>query len=557
MEGLFAFRRNFDTMKPLFALLFFLFLFTGMGNAQNLFINEIIAENETGQMDGFFERDDWIEIYNTGGITNLAGYYLSDDPSIPNKWQIPGTNAGTTTVLPNDHIIFWCDRDPEQGENHADFGLNIDGESLLLVAPDGVTIIDQVDFPQLAPDISWGRTCDGCPEFQYFNNVTYNAANTEIVPVTSFVMINEVMVHNTSYWKDLQNEYEPWIEIFNPNSTYVNIAGASIELSTGETWTIPADNPYRTVIAPGDFGYFWMDGEFTDGSNHSTYALQNTAFTISIRGNNGTLLDSFAYSPTGENQSQGRTTDGSASISVFNSPTPGVTNALIIIPAPELYINELLSVNVADVADEEGQYEDWFEIYNPTSSSINLAGYYISDNPENPRKWQVPFFDAPATTVEAGGWILFWADEDQSQGILHTSFRLNNSEESIRLTTPDGITLVDEISWQGMDADTSYGRVNDGSPIWVLFTGTTPDASNNGGTVEVREMTEINSIAAFPNPTRDIVRFTASHSYSVFSADGRYITRKINSAELDMSAYDASLYLIRSDDGTIFRIIKH
>ena len=49
-------------------------------HAQSLYINELVASNNQDQMDEFFEYDDWIEIYNTGGITNLAGYYLSDDP---------------------------------------------------------------------------------------------------------------------------------------------------------------------------------------------------------------------------------------------------------------------------------------------------------------------------------------------------------------------------------------------------------------------------------------------------------------------------------------------
>ena len=42
--------------------------------AQTLFINEVIASNDFGQMDVAFEYDDWIEIYNAGGIINLAGY---------------------------------------------------------------------------------------------------------------------------------------------------------------------------------------------------------------------------------------------------------------------------------------------------------------------------------------------------------------------------------------------------------------------------------------------------------------------------------------------------
>ena len=542
-------------MKPIFIIIFlFISLF---GNSQNLYINEIVSENVDGQQDQFFERDDWIEIYNTGGITNLAGYYLSDDPLIPNKWLIPNTNPGATTVLPNSHIVFWCDRDPEQGEDHADFSLNIDGETVMLVAPDGVTVIDSITFPQMAPDISYGRTCDGCDSWQYFNNVTFENDNGEIIPDPELLFINEVMVNNTSYWSDLNGEYEPWFEIFNPNSFNVNLAGYSVTLSNGSEWTFPSDVPFYTVILPGEFKLFWADGEVMEAGNHASFILENVNTTLTLKGNDGSTIDTYNYVATNANQSYGRQTDGAPTSIVFNSPTPGVTNSLIIIPSPTLYINEVLSVNVADATDEAGQTEDWFEIYNPNNFPVNLAGYYISDNPENPRKWQVPFFDAAGTTVGANDWILFWADEDQTQGITHTSFRLSNNLEALRVTTPDGITLVDQISWQGMDPDTSLGRLTDGSPEWVYFLQTTPDASNNGALVEVKESESNQLISVFPNPSNGVIYFSKPTDYFVMSSTGAFIFSGKNASQIDLSPLSNGIYFIKTPIGETFRIIKY
>ncbi len=542
-------------MKPIFILIFlFISLF---GNSQNLYINEIVSENVDGQQDQFFERDDWIEIYNTGGITNLAGYYLSDDPLIPNKWLIPNTNPGATTVLPNSHIVFWCDRDPEQGEDHADFSLNIDGETVMLVAPDGVTVIDSITFPQMAPDISYGRTCDGCDSWQYFNNVTFENDNGEIIPDPELLFINEVMVNNTSYWSDLNGEYEPWFEIFNPNSFNVNLAGYSVTLSNGSEWTFPSDVPFYTVILPGEFKLFWADGEVMEAGNHASFILENVNTTLTLKGNDGSTIDTYNYVATNANQSYGRQTDGAPTSIVFNSPTPGATNSLIIIPSPTLYINEVLSVNVADATDEAGQTEDWFEIYNPNNFPVNLAGYYISDNPENPRKWQVPFFDAAGTTVGANDWILFWADEDQTQGITHTSFRLSNNLEALRVTTPDGITLVDQISWQGMDPDTSLGRLTDGSPEWVYFLQTTPDASNNGALVEVKESESNQLISVFPNPSNGVIYFSKPTDYTLMSSTGAFVFSGKNASQIDLSPLSNGIYLIKTPIGETFRIIKY
>ncbi|MFM7730490.1 MAG: lamin tail domain-containing protein, partial [Flavobacteriales bacterium] len=85
--------------------------FVGMSQNSNLRINEIVASNQAGQFDEFLEYDDWVEIYNPSGspITNLAGYYISDDPDSLDKWMIPFDDPGLTTVLPNGFLVIWID----------------------------------------------------------------------------------------------------------------------------------------------------------------------------------------------------------------------------------------------------------------------------------------------------------------------------------------------------------------------------------------------------------------------------------------------------------------
>jgi len=517
-------------------------------NGQSLKINEILATNETGQMDDFFERDDWIEIHNSGGIANLAGYYLSDDTNLLTKWLIPSTNLGVTAILPNNHLIFWLDKDPEQGEDHVDFSLSSDGETVLLVAPDGVTIIDQVSYPLMAPDISYGRSCDGCPDFQFFNNVTFDAPNGEVEQAPELLFINEVQTNNLSTFEDLQGDFDQWVEIYNPNNFQVNLAGYYLSVNGDPLQhQIPFTNPYRTTVPPNGFLLLWCDGEEEEDANHMSFTLNQAGGTVVLTGPDATTnIDSYPYIAMGPDETYGRQSDGSQISIIFIAPTPRATNTLIFIVPQLVYINEVLPANQSDVLDNGGELEDWIEIYNPNNFDVDLAGYYLSDNPENPMKWQIPTFYPDSVTVEANSWMLFYPDEDMTQGVLHCSFRLSNNGEWLGLYSPDGFTLADEIEWAHIAPDTSYGRITDGNPDWWLFTGTTPDASNNEGTLNLNDLAPDNSdLFFYPNPAMDVLYFREPTTFEIYTSDGRLLQRVINANSFVISHLANGVYFLR------------
>jgi hypothetical protein len=518
-------------------------------SAQDLMINEIMASNSSGEMDDFFEADDWIEIYNAGPITNLAGYYLSDDPTLPTKWLIPSTNLGVTAILPNNHLIFWLDKDPEQGEDHVDFSLSGDGETIMLVDPDGVTIIDQITFPLMAPDISYGRVTDGASEWQYFNNVTFDASNGELAQSAEVLFINEVQTNNVSTFDDLQGDFDQWFEIYNPNNFQVNVAGYYVSVNGNPTqFQIPNTNPYRTTIPANGFLLIWCDSEPTEDSNHTNFTLNTSGGTVVLTGPDGSSnVDSYTYTAMAADASYGRSSDGAPSSIIFNQPTPRVTNTLIFIEPALVYINEVMPANQTDIDDNVGEKEDWIEIYNPNNFDVNLSGYYLSDNPENPMKWQIPATYPDSVTVEANSWLLFFADEDMTQGVLHASFRLSNNGEWIGLYSQDGFSLADEIEWAHIDPDTSYGRITDGNPDWWLFVGTTPDASNNQGILNVENpSSEKNSFSFYPNPTSDLISFTKPTDFHLYTIEGRLINSFRNASTCDLSTLSAGVYVIKS-----------
>jgi hypothetical protein len=119
-------------------------------------ISEFVASNSTGLVDEDLDHSDWLELYNPGEVdVNLAGYALTDDGAVPNKWLFPAVSipsGGYLTVFADAK-----DRRPTNGGRlHTNFELSADGGYLALVAPDGTTVLSQYDYPQQVPDLSYG-----------------------------------------------------------------------------------------------------------------------------------------------------------------------------------------------------------------------------------------------------------------------------------------------------------------------------------------------------------------------------------------------------------------
>ncbi len=149
-------------------------------------------------------------------------------------------------------------------------------------------------------------------------------------------------------------------------------------------------------------------------------------------------------------------------------------------PTQEIVINEFMASNGETITDVDGDYEDWIELYNPTASAVDISGYYLSDDSENPLQWRFP----EGTVIPSGGFLLVWAsgkDIVALNGEIHTSFSISRSGEPLIITAPDGHTLVDQLPPISMLRNVSYGRYPDGSDTWEFFDREeiTPGSSNN------------------------------------------------------------------------------
>ncbi len=143
---------------------------------------------------------------------------------------------------------------------------------------------------------------------------------------------------------------------------------------------------------------------------------------------------------------------------------------------PILYINEFMADNTATIEDPEepGEFPDWVELYNLSPEPADLTGMYLTDNFDEPNKYQIP----AGLTIPAGGYLIFWLDDDGTQGSTHTNFNLSAGGEQIALLDTDGITVIDSLTFGPQTADVSYGRIPDGSESWKFLAQPSPGSIN-------------------------------------------------------------------------------
>ena len=117
----------------------------------NFRLNEFVAQNAGPVSDEDGDETDWIEIKNTSNTpSDLAGFYLTDDPTNLTKWQFPSTALEAGELM----LVFASDKNRAVSGNqlHTNFKLSSNGEYLALVEPNGLTIHDEI-APSYPPPI--------------------------------------------------------------------------------------------------------------------------------------------------------------------------------------------------------------------------------------------------------------------------------------------------------------------------------------------------------------------------------------------------------------------
>jgi uncharacterized repeat protein (TIGR01451 family) len=126
-------------------------------------------------------------------------------------------------------------------------------------------------------------------------------------------------------------------------------------------------------------------------------------------------------------------------------------------PRLTLVISEFMANNETTIADEDGAFSDWIEIYNPGLDDVDLTDWCLTDNATTLAKWRFP-----AVTLGSRQFMLVWASSKNRRvpgQPLHTNFNLSAGGEYLALVRPDGVTVEHEFSpiYPAQANDESYG----------------------------------------------------------------------------------------------------
>ncbi len=163
----------------------------------------------------------------------------------------------------------------------------------------------------------------------------------------------------------------------------------------------------------------------------------------------------------------------------------------------QVLLNELMARNHSVLQDEQGEYDDWVELYNPGDTSFSLLNTFITDSRSNLTKWRF----SNDVTIDPGETLILWCDDDTLDGPLHTGFKLDGDGEFLALVNSNGIDFIDSVSFGEQRDDISWGRDLNDSNLWG-FMSPTPGEFNTVVSIKdcEKSIPEEFAVTAYPNP---------------------------------------------------------
>ncbi len=445
---------------------------TADGRSHPVRINEILAANTRyPNADGYC--CDYIELYNSANYPlNLTGFQIGTiDGS--GRYAFPyGTSIGAKSYL-----VVSCDAALE-GDLYAPFGISRSGGEVLYLIGSSGAIVDSVTTLATDTDQAMLRNNDGT--WTTSSSVTPGYANDGPAaqdlynPGLSPVRITELSSVNNGF-DPVTGAVLDWVELTNTGSTAVDISGYILTDNTGNDKFL---FPSGTVLAP-QTQMIVLCGNLSSAG--APFGLSQFGMELVVlKDSSGRIVEIIETLPMEPGHSMSLQSDGSWQVTVEVTPgypnTPDGYRACLRDSGAEpgvITINEIMSASQAVLPDASGAFYDWAELYNSGSSAVNLGGWFLSDDPSEPQKWQFP-----AVEVGAGEYlVIFLSGKDVfTAGELHTSFSLSAGGESLILSSPAG-SVLDRVNFGAAETNCSFDCSDSTDPTLTAFP--TPGYAND------------------------------------------------------------------------------
>lgn len=305
------------------------------------------------------------------------------------------------------------------------------------------------------------------------------------------VYISEIMADNTKTLADENGDYCDWIELYNPTSQPISLAGYVIADNSSNKFTFP-----EITMSAGQCLVLFANGvEKVDTANK----VIHVPLSVGAKGENLYLYDAGGklicrISAPGIEADKSFGVGEGERLAIFDVPTPGKPNFAqgssqtvnatvnsdnsVEVTQSGIYINEYSPNSTQTLMDDEGEFVAWVEIYNSTDKEINLGGCSLTDDSLDKGKWIFP--DYKIAPGAYGVVYLSGKDKAYSGGIaVHASFKLNGKEELLYLYSKTG-HLLDRCQVYELFANLSCGRIAEKPDTFAFFARPTPGRKNAG-----------------------------------------------------------------------------
>jgi len=423
-----------------------------------LVINEVVSANESSFPVEALGAPDWLELYNgTDKEIDLTGYTVLRTDTNDKQFEIP---AGT--IAPGEYLVICATEAAAEDCPYMITGFNLPkkGVGLKLKDANGMTV-DQINVPTMAEDISYCRTAEG---MSFCQTPTPGSENAGVFAAT----LEEVEAAEAPEGLRINEASEEFVEIYNYGTEPISLAAFCLtdNVSKKSKWRMP----YET-LEPGAYLLVSLIGEGEVAANFRLSAYETQVYLCY----GDEVYDSIDLKGVWDGMSRGINAQGTETYYV--NPSPGQENAAEGMDVLELKemddsepvkINEFMSENAVCLVDEDGDRPGWVELYNSSSSAVSLREYYLSDDPADLLKWQLP-----EAELGAGEYVVIYLSGKDRD--YHTSFGVAKNESLVLTHYATLTSQTVNVPMESRLDNISYG-LQDGK--WLYFGQGTPGAAN-------------------------------------------------------------------------------